>query len=598
MPDQDTIQMQTKDGKIWPVARARVQEALARGAKVYQAPSQTSIRPPTGGEQFESDVVSGMGLDPAEVKGEGTTDFIRNMARGTGQWAVSTLKDPYHIADPIEFMANNLEQALKEKNPAKIIGALSSIAMGMEGVEKGPKLASEAGRPIVRGAIGLGKTGEALERGKVSSEAAQIAKENEESLSASRDKERQSFGKVGKENADRIQEHQQAVADVQSQLAERERAGTASRKDAVDLSNGLLQDLRDKANVEAKSAYGEINGTVTADDVNGDIRSAIKEGLKGSGKTPPILERILVESSPVKGPASGVRALSETENQATRVAADILKKGGTPADARSAMANLGFVPNQADAIVNAASGVTGETAGPTYSFEKLHGIYSELGRALFSRDLPGDEYHAIKVARDKVLDRMRNLAKADDPTGGKAAQFEVAQAGYSQFMNTFWNDGPLGKGGSPIAKALATFDPITKKLRPAYVQQILSEDKAYELATEMLDRYKHLGAPTDIVKDMKAKWDAYKEPVKTKTPKTPELRQSPTSTPISLKETPKFDPVKWRLDTMTKRAEQYVNPSRFEAPISAFGAIRGPFFRAMAELYNSPTFRKWIAGSK
>jgi hypothetical protein len=588
----DTVQMQDKNGKLWNIPRARVPEAMQRGAKVYSLPSQTTIRPPSGMEKFESDVITGQGLDPAEVKAESGTDFVRNMATGMGQWGASVLKDPFHIADPIEFMSTNLEQALKEKNPGKIIGALSSIAMGMEGMEKGPKLASEAGRPVVRGAIGLGKTGETLERTKVASEASKVAKENEASLREARDAERQAEGKVKEAHEKQVA----AAQNTQAQLAERQRLAGESRKHATDLSNGMLQDLRDKAHAEAKDAYGQINGSISSTDLNGDIRSAVNEGLKGSGKTPAILERLLVESSPAKGASTTVRALSDRELQASKMAADILKGGGSASDAKSAMTNLGFIPSQADAIVTVASGVTGEAAGPSYSFEKLHGIYSELGRELYRRDLPGDEYNAIKTARDKVLDRMRNLAKADDPTGTKAAQFEVAQAGYSQFMNTFWNDGPLAKGGSPVAKALATYDTITKKLRPAYVQQILSDSKAHELAQEMLSRYKHLGAPTDILRDMKEKFEASKKPIKvTPAPKTPEM---PSSVPINLKETPKFDPKQWRMNEMTRRAQQYVNPSRFEAPISAFGAVRGPFFRAMAELYNNPTFRKWIAGEK
>lgn len=637
MPDQDTVQMQDRNGKMWNVPRARVPEAMQRGAKVYSLPSQTSIRPHTGGEQFESDVVSGMGLDPAEVKSESGTDFVRNMASGTGQWAASILKDPYHITDPIEFMATNLEQALKEKNPGKIIGALSSIVMGMEGMEKGPKVASAAGRPPVGWLIGLGKSGAKAEGLKVASEAENIGKENKTSLAASRDTERQAFGKVAEENAKKMQEHQTAVedtqkanqqalakardihekevaaaADTQAQLAERQRLGTESRKHATDLSNGLLQDLREKANAEAKAAYGEINGSVTAEDINSDIRSSVNEGLKGSGKTPAILERLLVESSPVKGPSTAVRALTASELKASTLAGRMIKEGNSPAETSAAMVRLGYTPSQVKAIVSVASGAetAGDAVGPAYSFEKLHGIYSELGRELYRRDLPGDEYHTIKAARDKVLDRMRNLAKGDDPTGAKGAQFEVAQAGYSQFQNTFWNDGPSAKGGSPVARALATFDPITKKLRPGYVQQILTDSKAYELAQEMLNRYKHLGAPIDIVRDMKAKWDASREPVKVKpaptsarislkeTPGAPELAKGPTSTPINLKETPKFDPTEWRMKEMTRRAEQFRNPSRFEAPLTKLGPLRSIYFRTMAGLYSNPEFRKWIAGIK
>lgn len=620
---------------MWNVPRARVPEAMQRGAKVYQLPTQTSIRPPNPTENFESSVVSGMGLDPAEVKAESGTDFIRNMATGTGEWAASTLKDPYHITDPIEFMSKNMEQALREKNPGKIIGALSSIIMGMEAVEKGPNAASTVARPPVRTLLGLGKTAEAAEGAKVAGEAATVAKENASSLSEARDVERQAQSKVAEENAKRVKEHQSAVEatrksnqqalakardihekeisaaqNTQAQLAERQRLAGESRKHAVDLSTGLLQDLRERANVEARNAYGDINGSIKADDLNGDVQSSITAGLKGAGKTPAILERLLTESSPTEESPSGVRALTEKELLASRNAADIIKKGGTVAEAKSAMRNLGFTAAQADAILSVVTGASGETAGPTFSFEKLHGIYSELNRELYKRDLPGDEYHAIKTVRDKVLGRMRDLARADDPTGGKLTQFEVAQAGYSQFMNTFWNDAALGKGGSPIARALATFDPITKNLRPGFVQQILTDSRAFELANEMLDRYRHLGAPTDIVRDMKAKWDASKEPVKIAPaptqarvafkpePPPPELAQGPTSTPIHLKETPKFDPTEWRMREMKNRVSQYLHPSRFEAPISVLGAVRGPFFRLMAELYSHPEFQKWITGKK
>ena len=552
------------------------------------------------------DAMEGAGGDVANSVGEG----MFNSLMKAGPLA------PIHMTGSvIDGVATQLEDGSKKayqsyqsgdryglyQGLTQVSSAMGQLALLREGKEPA-KQATEFGGRLVRKAtqmpLGIGRTSENLEAGKVAGKASEVNRGNFESLlkdqSDVQDTQRENQRALAKAR-DLHEKEVAATAETQAQIAERQRLGAESRQHATDLSNGILQDLRDKAKAEASAAYGTINGTVSSEDINTDVRSAIKESLKGSGKTPAILERILVESSPVKGPASGVRALSETENQATRVAADILKKGGTPADARSAMANLGFVPNQADAIVNAASGVTGETAGPTYSFEKLHGIYSELNHALYDSSLQGDEYRAVDKSKDKVLDRMRNLAKTDDPRGDKFARFEVAQAGYSQYAATFEDYRSAAKGGSPVAQALETYDRITKKLRPAYVQQILTEDKAYDLAKELLSRYRHLGWREDVLDDMKDKLDRSKEPVKT--------HATPTQADVSLKANPPrpelqrpptFDPVEWR----KQRLREFQERMGGRQPSTMWQTAMLPFFRIMSALYSNPAFVKLILGIK
>src|SRR5665213_3036651 len=65
MPNDDVVQMQTSDGKIWPVLKSRVPEAMQRGAKPYTAPAAAA--PPSAFNRVITSlggVPSGTNIDP------------------------------------------------------------------------------------------------------------------------------------------------------------------------------------------------------------------------------------------------------------------------------------------------------------------------------------------------------------------------------------------------------------------------------------------------------------------------------------------------------------------------------------------------------
>jgi hypothetical protein len=598
--------------------------------------------------KFESDVVSGMGLDASKIAAAGGAgsqwgEVGKEIAGGTGNWLKSVAKDPYHITDPITGLATNLESALREKNPAKIMGALASIRMAMEAPEKIDN--TYPVRTPARWAAGLGKTGEKLAAGKAGTEAVETVMKNKESVSEASEGKLKESGSVMERNADKIKNYRDedqkvqqenkremeevqkiqdqnaaADADVRAQQAQRQQAALEAKKHATDLASGQLQDWRDKARAEGNMKYEDlespespnrITGTKPASDIHGAVSNIIKTELKGSERPPAILKKMLDESEP-RGTSS--RALTEVEKRGSQFAADLIKKGQSAETVRAALPNYGYTSVEIDNIMNTATGSLG-SEGPIYDFKKLHGLSSELGYAM--RDLHGDELHAAGVLKDKIDGMMDELVNADDSSGGKKAKFSDAQDTWNKYFNTFENYASIDRGGSPIAKALQSYDRITKKLRPDSVMDALGkpnergEYEAYNLAREQLENFKHLDLRTDILESMKDRLKESREPVVRKQtppmrsprlkapPAPPELEPLPPpgwNKPIEQKPVPGFDPSQWRMNELKRRGEQLLGPS--SSPGSKYGLVRNVANRLLAELYNNPEFRKWMAGVK
>lgn len=97
--------------------------------------------------QFESDVVQGLGLNPQKVaaagpQGEQWREVGRQALSGAKNFAVSVAKDPFNIAAPIESAATGIETGIREGRPGLVIGSAAPIAAGLEA----PELASDVAK--------------------------------------------------------------------------------------------------------------------------------------------------------------------------------------------------------------------------------------------------------------------------------------------------------------------------------------------------------------------------------------------------------------------------------------------------------------------
>ena len=549
----------------------------------------TSIRPPSRGEKFESDMVSGTGMDPGEVKQSSWTDLIRGAATGTGQWIKNMALDPYHITDPIEAMAGNLEKAIREKNPAKILGALSTIAGGMEGVEKVPKMASGATRPLVQSYVGVGKTAENFAKNeaaenfaKLKNEHAEISKkiagENAEELAKSRDVERQKVGEIDKQHDLATQQAQAKTEASKAGVVDRQRLTGEAQQSAKQLGDSL-QTLRQEETAVASALYPEVGGTADSAALHKQLQQAVEGGLKGSEKVPTVVGRVLSETSEIPGKSTGPAIAGRTLDLSN--ASDI-------AAYKRYKASGAFTPEE-------IARIEGKTRGGM-TFDKLHGYYSELGKAAFN--LEGDERAATLAAKKIIGDQMEKMAAAEN----KSYRFGVAQSNWAKLENTWYNTAT--KSGSPIARVLAAYDPVTKQIRPEYVQSILSNPKQYSIAQQMLSRYKSAGNAQAALQLMKEKIEeARKLPKTVKEAPLPGAPEYPQSTSVNLKETPPapkpsvFDPVQWRLKMIQERAKQLSGGfGRYES--RPYGARYAPIQRMLARFLANPDVQKWLAGAK
>ena len=239
------------------------------------------------------------------------------------------------------------------------------------------------------------------------------------------------------------QGHAQELADHLPQLAEQERA-------------------------VAKSLYPDIDGTADAGELHDKLQDVIDTKLQGSEKPPVLLARMLKELEPEDplAQASVFRGKSSA--------------GATPLDDLPPTARARILQSMSEGERTAYGGGATQGLGEL-DFNRLHGYFSELGRELGTKDLPGDERAALTSARSTVESQMRDLAEDD----GKFSRFAEAQKNWKQYENTL--------------------NPATGELIPERVAQILSEPKSYKLAQQLLGKYG--SAKTDVLQLMKEKLD-------------------------------------------------------------------------------------------
>ena len=249
-------------------------------------------------------------------------------------------------------------------------------------------------------------------------------------------------------------------------VVERQNLTSEAQNNAKQIGSDL-QNLREEERAVAKALYPEVGGTADSAALHKQLQQAVEGGLKGSEKVPTAVGRVLSETSEIPGKSTGPAIAGRTLDLSN--ASDI-------AAYKRYKASGAFTPEE-------IARIEGKTAGGM-TFDKLHGYYSELGKAAYN--LEGDERAATLAAKKVIGDQMEKMAAAEN----KSYRFGVAQKNWAQLENTFYNTSSTATGGSPIARALRAIDPISKEVRPEYVQAILSEPKAYSSAQKLLSRYK------------------------------------------------------------------------------------------------------------
>jgi hypothetical protein len=456
-------------------------------------------------------------------------------------------------------------------------------------MERSPEIGTGAVRPGLQSYIGVGKTAENFARNeatenfaKLKNEHADLAKkiadENAEELAKSRDVERQKVGTIDKEHAEATQQAQAKTEASKTGVAERQRLTGEAQQTAKQLGDSL-QTLRQQETAVASSLYPEVGGLADTVTLHKQLQGAVEGGLKGSEKIPTVVGRILQETSDIPGKSTGPAIAGRTLD---------LSNASDLAAYKRYKASGAFTPEE-------IARIEGKTPGGM-TFDKLHGYYSELGKAAFN--LEGDERAATLAAKKIIGDQMEKMAAAEN----KSYRFNVAQQNWAKLENTWYNTAV--KNGSPIARVLAAFDPVTRQIRPEYVQSILSDPKQYSIAQQMLSRYKSAEPAQAALAQMKQNLEqARKLPKNVKEAALPGAPEYPSSTPVKLKETPPepkpsvFDPVQWRLKMIQERAKQLSGGfGRYES--RPYGARYAPIQRIIARFLANPDVQKWLSGAK
>ena len=596
-------------------------------------PEGTNIDPTT------KDFYSGMGdlgtwLDAAGKAVKGLNPYA-----GHGQTvdtAISRLKQPgaaNKISGAIQYLesgvpfagssaAKGQEQFTNKDYAGSAGSSLNALLTALGLAKASPAIAEkvaaipETVRGGLQSAAGVGDTAVKLAQEKRVSELPKLRDENAQAIAEAKKQMEDAQAAVDKSNAEALAQHSKESADVhennvrklseaknnyqrtQEAVQRRESLVTQAEQARDQLAESLPK-IREQETAVAKSLYPQIEAKADGAQLYSQIQDEVKKSLRGSEKVPTAIARILSEIEPEEK-ATGPRALTTKELEATKL---IQRQPGyqamSTADIRGALPNLGFTPREVDAILSVARPEAPVSSALT--FDKLHGYYSELGRAMYGGDIPGDEFSAYKNIRENVIGKqMAAMAEAEN----KGDRFQAAQENWKRLENTFNNTSPVSRGGSPIARALAARDPITGKLRPEYVQDALSGDAEYRIANQMLKSYR---IPTTTLDTMKNSMDqAAKLPKRVpeiariqglkKPPESPTLEEAPkvsaypkvadTSTP--------FDPLQWRIGQIKRLAEQYSGASRFEATPTSYGVGRIPFRRSIARALANESFRNWL----
>lgn len=592
MPDTGTVRVRTANGSIWNIPAENLAKAIQRGAMPVATPSSSvtpTAQPATAAERFATQAVglpestasdtagrpvgidslaklstwlkasrdAAASLNPYAGHGEaaqaGMERFaqpgVMNKVNGTAEWLASGL--PFAGAPTVRSMeqvqsgdlAGGLGSAINAATLARlgpeatryaVEGPLRRLAQNMRGV----------GGPFIEDAVTRHNKAIADARADYAKDVERIRNENKATENASVSNRAQAIDRIQEANAKALADYRTKVAAITAEFQAGQAALAKSTAVAGQLSSALPQ-LEKAATAEAKAMYPKVGGTVDAAAIRGDLQSALGQ-LRGTERAPASIARILDD---IKSTEATAKPPSYDGNELNL--ADLLHK----AIYDKLKAQGAYTPEQ-------IAQFEGAEANPV-PFDKLHGFVSEIGRELGRSDIPGDERAALASAYDKLGRRRQALVDAE----GKTAQFDAAQENWKKLVNTFRNTDAAN--GSPIAKALATADPVTGQLNALKVRRLLASPEAFEVAQQHLARYQHLGVvPPGLLDSMRQAVEEFKSaPKRLKLPNAPEPEAAPPQESPAYKPPPSaptfkpFDPVEARRAAIEKRGVTPVTPS-------------------------------------
>lgn len=535
----------------------------------------------------------------------------------------------YHPIDTLKTLTGgqNFSADIRQGRYGAAAGDVAGGAfniLGPKAISGGLGVAENVAKSGIRRMAGVGPASEAAAHAEQiaadakaaaahAEQVAEIQAKQQRTLVSNRSTYEQRVANIEASNQAKVATQQAELARVRA--ANAESASHAAQRvalmeEAGNINKSISESLpvfAENARASAKAMYPKIEGVIEPTQVSETLQRALDAHLQGTSKVPPAISRIMDELRPKQ---------SELEQASIFRGAGIQARGvrGVPAnEAISVMApeaRARFLeslsPQERLQMEQSASPVVGQI-----DFNTLHGYYSELGRSL-SRNMAGDEAAATITARNGIADIMRNMSDAE----GKSAEFNAAQKNWAQLENVFYNDRSVSRGGSPIARALSTRDPITKQLRGDYVQRILSDDKQYKIAHEMLGRYpegKDLQIQLQLMKEKLDQVKTYPKKPKFATeppPATqteypnaaalgpiPTVPEAPTSTP--------FDAKAFRregIENLPKRIGRYATPAALIYGASQI--VRGKLPTAplielgITQAMKNPGFIDWAASPR
>lgn len=370
--------------------------------------------------KFESDVVSGIGLDSNKIASSGSAgsqwrEVGKEISGGVGNWLKKTAMDPFHITDPIETMANNLESALKERNPGKIIGALSSISGGMEAPEMG-----EVPGKVVGGIKTAGK---------------EIAGHGP--------------------SMDRLH----AMQDMTGLKIKNEYLAPLEKAVHDDAQANIQHAIK---GMEEKFP----GGVVSKEDLASKLDSIFKDMVKNPEKLPTPVQELLERPK-----AKGLRAWTSSEQKASLQAAQMLKRGASPGDVKDTLVALQYTPKEIEGIMDSIQKPAEESL-PSYSPTKLQQLRSQVRDYAYGskgRSLSGP----VKIATQQAYEHLSELLDDAATKSNRGPSWNVGNSKWKTYKETF--DGKYDKGEfheSPLSKAISgqTADEIVKPLTEGNAQ--------------------------------------------------------------------------------------------------------------------------------
>lgn len=266
-----------------------------------------------------------------------------------------------------------------------------------------------------------------------------VEKQNQEA----RDEHTLKTEAVKTENARKVEEaqkkYQEQVADIEKVNAAKRDTGTRRAKlaedldkDSTSLGEGLKQLEKDVRTNEVNPRYDKVKAKVANDE--GVPASELASDVK------------FAQDNLIKGTPEGIKQFSEILRQAGETGEPLMINGIEMSPDSEAFKKL-----QAEGALRPEE-LQGEEK---LKFDKLQGLYTELGRKL-ARGIPdGDVYQAVKYVHGKIGLAMEQIAERNN-AGDDLGE---AQAYYRQFADTFYNNRSGPKGGSAVAIATDARDP-------------------------------------------------------------------------------------------------------------------------------------------